>query len=95
MVFRRRHLCATLMGSLLVMLSPALSLGQGRDEQPPDSDSEKAKPTQSQDEQPPSSDTEEVKATHGLFDLDYKYMTGDWAVRAAISRIWASSSRLR
>ena len=41
----RRHLCATLMSGLLVMLSPALSLGQVQDVQPPVSDSVEAKPT--------------------------------------------------
>ncbi len=59
-MFRRHHLCTTLIGGLLVMFSPAVLLGQGRDEQPS------------------TSDGQEVEPTHGPFDLDYKYMTGDW-----------------
>ncbi|UCE61513.1 MAG: carbohydrate porin [Phycisphaerales bacterium] len=57
---RRGQVNTIVSGGLLVMLIPALSLGQGRDERPPESDAAKAKPT------------------HGPFDMDYKYMTGDW-----------------
>jgi len=31
-----------------------------------------------QDERPPTSDSAEEKPAHGPFDMDYKYMTGDW-----------------